>query len=218
MSWNFLMTLERRRLFFPFIMIDSFQLCFWNLWWTFYFCHIGLFIYHCVLKSFVRFSFVSSKVPFCKELFILLSTNFLYFFSSNSPPPNEDLQSDSSIIPPGLSKSAFQRMKFDPALTSNQIENVGIKTAYIIDDQIYLYMFIYLYFIGRFKYLCNSLWLKIKSDNIVWQNCLSGHLIANHLLILKAKLGILKVLSSDVFPASDVVVHFVVSTGDVKHR
>ena len=52
-------------------------------------------------------------------------------------------------------------------------------------------------------YVCSFLrYKKLTKINFHWQS----------------KLGIVKVLASDVFPPADVVVHFIIATGDSKSR
>ncbi|XP_065070071.1 proteasome adapter and scaffold protein ECM29-like isoform X2 [Rhopilema esculentum] len=89
------------------------------------------------------------------SLFLDFSMDFLFLPYSNDAVVSTQDSHNSASIPAGLSKVAFQRFKFDPPLTSNEIE--------------------------------------------------------------QAKLGILKITSSEVLPAVDVIVHFVVATGDSKH-
>ena len=46
------------------------------------------------------------------------------YFSNDAVVSTQDSQNSASI-PAGLSKVAFQRFKFDPPLTSNEIEQVS---------------------------------------------------------------------------------------------
>eukprot|EP00112_Aurelia_sp_Birch-Aquarium-sp1_P025455 Seg846.4 transcript_id=Seg846.4/GoldUCD/mRNA.D3Y31 product="Proteasome adapter and scaffold protein ECM29" protein_id=Seg846.4/GoldUCD/D3Y31 len=89
------------------------------------------------------------------QTFILdFMMDFLFLPYSNESSPSIDGQVNSDSCPPGLSKSALQRLKFEPILSAVQLE--------------------------------------------------------------QSKLGVVKVLASDVFPPADVVVHFIVATGDSK--